>query len=188
MTAISTPSHSLELPAGGRVVLSEAPVKDRQTVRADGERLAVTLDGVEVRHATTQLQSHGSLCEIFSEDWGFTDFGVPFVYEVELRPGFSRAWIVHLEQSDRLFFSSGDLMLVLYDAREQSPTFGVVTEHVLGVRDRALVHIPPGVVHGVKNIGLADGRYLNLPSRPYRHDDPDKYRLPADSPAVPYRI
>jgi hypothetical protein len=27
-----------------------------------------------------------------------------------------------------------------------------------------------------------------MPSEPYRHDDPDKYRLPLDNDVIPYRL
>jgi len=29
---------------------------------------------------------------------------------------------------------------------------------------------------------------VNLPSRPYLHEDPDKYRLPHDTDEIPYRL
>ena len=30
--------------------------------------------------------------------------------------------------------------------------------------------------------------FVNLPSQPYRHDDPDKYRLPLENDVIPYRL
>lgn len=47
---------------------------------------------------------------------------------------------------------------------------------------------PPGVYHGVRNVGKDDAWFVNMPSTPYRHEDPDKYRLPLDSPDIPFRF
>ena len=113
---------------------------------------------------------------------------MPYVYLVTLRPGSIRGWIVHLEQDDRLFLASGSIKVALYDAREDSRTVGQVNVFFGGTHDRALLSIPPGVFHAVKNVGHTEAVFVNLPSRPYLHEDPDKYRLPSDTEAVPYRL
>jgi dTDP-4-dehydrorhamnose 3,5-epimerase len=46
--------------------------------------------------------------------------------------------------------------------------------------------IPQGVWHAVKNIGLTDGYFINLPTRAYVHEDPDKYRLPLRNERIPF--
>jgi dTDP-4-dehydrorhamnose 3,5-epimerase len=172
----------------GRLRLFRETVKDAQTVTPDGESVQELIDGVAVRHATTHADERGDLCEIWDERWGFTPQTVPYVYFVELRPGSVRGWIVHLEQDDRLFIASGSIKVALYDAREDSVSVGLVNTFFFGTHDRALVRIPPGVFHAVKNVGHTDAVFVNLPSRPYLHEDPDKYRIPSDSEAVPYRL
>ena len=113
---------------------------------------------------------------------------MPYVYFVTLRPGSIRGWIVHLEQDDRLFFASGTIKVALYDAREDSPSGWAGQCPLLREpRSRAGAN-SAGVFHGVKNVGASDAVFVNLPSRPYVHEDPDKYRLPSDSEAVPYRL
>ena len=44
-----------------------------------------------------------------------------------------------------------------------------------------------GIWHGVQNLGTADALMLNFPSRAYDYADPDHYRLPFDSPEIPYQ-
>jgi hypothetical protein len=44
------------------------------------------------------------------------------------------------------------------------------------------------VFHAVKNVGESEMRFVNLPTRPYRHERPDKARLPADTDAIPYPL
>jgi len=56
----------------------------------------------------------------------------------------------------------------------------------LGSHDRALLRIPPGIYHGVKNVRSSDAVFVNLPTKPYEHERPDKYRVELDSAAVPY--
>lgn len=162
------------------------PVRDVQTVTPGGERIGASIDGVRVRRAVTQTDERGSLCEIYDERWGFTEEPVVYVYTVLIPPGQKRGWVVHSDQDDRLFISRGSLKVVLYDARPASPTHRRVQEIFSGEYDRTLLRIPAGVFHGVVNIGTVDVEFVNMPTRPYLHERPDKYRLPADTDAIPY--
>ena len=42
--------------------------------------------------------------------------------------------------------------------------------------------------HAVQNVGHEEAAFINMPSQPYRHDDPDKYRLPLENDVIPYRL
>jgi len=173
-----------------RVVLDIAaePVADQPTVTAAGERLAPRIDGVAVRPAIVHSDARGTLTEVFSPAWDAADEPLVYIYQATIRPGQVKGWVVHLEQDDRLFFDAGTAKVVLYDARVGSPTKGMVNELFLGAAERALLRIPAGVFHAVANAGEAELRFLNLPTRPYRHDRPDKARLPLDTDAIPYRF
>ncbi|HVR38279.1 MAG TPA: hypothetical protein VMU84_04235 [Thermoanaerobaculia bacterium] len=48
--------------------------------------------------------------------------------------------------------------------------------------------IPPRVWHGVQNIAPGVSIVLNLVDQAYRYEDPDHWRVPADSPEIPYRF
>ena len=76
--------------------------------------------------------------------------------------------------------------LVLYDAREDSPTHGLVSKVVLSEHRRQVVNIPAGVWHADRNIGSGDVVVVNFPTIPYDHEHPDKERLPLDTPLIPY--
>lgn len=163
-------------------------VPDEQTVTPEGERLDRFIDGVEVRPAITHSDERGTLTEIFNPAWGFTDEPLVYVYQATIHPGQKKGWVVHLEQEDRLFFASGAAKVVLYDARPSSPTHGLVQEVFLGNLNRGLLRIPPGVVHAVANVGPEELRFLNLPTRSYNHERPDKRRIAPDSDAIPYEL
>jgi dTDP-4-dehydrorhamnose 3,5-epimerase len=162
--------------------------KDAATVTAEGDTLQERITGVELRRPPTHADERGALTEIYDERWGFTDDPLVYVYHVTVRSGQLRGWVVHRDQNDRLFAYAGVLKIVLYDARTDSPTHGRVNVFYLGSNDRALLSIPAGVYHAVCNVGDGEGAFVNLPSRPYDHDDPDKYRLPLDNDVIPYRL
>lgn len=159
---------------------------DPATVTPAGERLERRIDGVITRRAVVQSDERGTVTEIFSPAWGFTEEELVYLYQVTIFPGQRKGWVVHEEQDDRLFVDTGALKIVLYDARPDSPTKGMVNEIFAGSANRMLVRVPAGVVHAVVNVGIDEARFVNLPTRPYNHARPDKIRLPDD--AVPYEL
>lgn len=78
--------------------------------------------------------------------------------------------------------------MVLYDSREDSPTFGLVNEIYRTELDRTLMVIPVFVYHAHQNVGQTDALFISMPTRPYQHDDPDVFRFPIDSDHIPYRF
>lgn len=164
------------------------PVKDQTTVSATGDPLTAEIEGVRVRPATTHFDHRGSLCEILDPAWGFDDEPLVYVYMVTVLPRVVKGWVVHRTQNDRIFVQSGRLEVVLFDARPEASTSGTLARHVLSDQARGLLRIPAGVYHAVMNIGDSEAVFINMPSRPYRHAEPDKYRLPIDTPEIPYRF
>ncbi|MFP5245777.1 MAG: dTDP-4-dehydrorhamnose 3,5-epimerase family protein, partial [Thermoanaerobaculia bacterium] len=110
------------------------------------------------------------------------------VFQVVLFPGAISAWHAHASTIDRLFASNGLVRIVLYDARKDSPTYGKVNDFRFGTVRPALVYIPPRVWHGVMNIGDGPSVLINMPDRAYCYEDPDHWRVPADSPEIPFRF
>jgi dTDP-4-dehydrorhamnose 3,5-epimerase len=58
----------------------------------------------------------------------------------------------------------------------------------MGAANRGLLTIPAGVVHAVVNVGTDEVRFVNMPTRPYDHERPDKFRPPPDTSEIPYRL
>jgi dTDP-4-dehydrorhamnose 3,5-epimerase len=160
--------------------------RDSATVAPTGERLQSLPDGVTFRDAITQVDDRGSVCELFDPRWGWTADELVFVYAFTLRPGRVKGWGMHLEHEDRYFILYGDMEVVMYDAREQSPTRGLVASVVLTEYRRQLMNIPPGIWHANHNVGSREVTVINFPTRPYDHENPDKYRLPLDTDQIPY--
>ena len=167
--------------------LDEA-TKDRASVTPEGESLQERIDGVDIRRPPTHADARGTITEIYDERWGFADDPLVYVYHVTVTPGQVKGWVLHRDQNDRMFVYQGVLKVVLFDAREDSPTRDGLNVFHFGTHDRALLSIPAGVWHAVKNVGDHEAAFVNLPSRPYDHEDPDKYRLPLENDVIPYRL
>lgn len=164
------------------------PVKDPSTVNAAGEVLTPLPHGVTFRRATTHVDGRGSVCEMFDPRWGWHPDPLVFVYMFTLKPGMVKGWGLHKLHEDRYFTLFGEMEIVLYDVRPDSPTCGMVSSIVLSEYDRRLVNIPAGIWHANRNIGTKDAIVVNFPTRPYEHEDPDKYRLPLDTDQIPYKF
>ncbi len=160
--------------------------KFEQTVTKEGERLEPLIDGVVWRQAVTHPDERGSLCEVFNPAWDLSDEPLVYVYQITIRPGQIKGFVLHRTYSDRLFFSLGTAKIVLYDDRDGSPTRGLLNELHFGDDNRALLVIPPGVWHAVQNVGTTDALFINCPTKPYDHEDPDKWALPRDTDLIPY--
>lgn len=161
--------------------------KDRAHITADGRLTRTLLEGSAVRESHHIVTGNGITTELHREDWGIVG-DVRHAIHVALRPGALSAWHLHREKTDHLMVIGGHLRVVLYDGREGSATHGQVdVHHVAGARPQLLV-IPPDVWHGVQNIGEGSACFVNYFDVVYDHQDPDEYRLPADTPEIPYRF
>jgi dTDP-4-dehydrorhamnose 3,5-epimerase len=160
--------------------------KDPQLINPDWQKLEQLIDGVSVRDVLHVPRDHGVITEVFRPEWDPTGMPVIHIYQSRLYPGALGAWSCHAQNTDRLFVTQGNIKVVMYDGREDSPTHGAVNElHVGDARPR-LVVLPPGVWHGLQNLGPQDALVLNMPTNAYNYLDPDHYRLPWDTPEIPY--
>lgn len=166
----------------------EGAVKARQSVTSEWDRTELTLiGGVKLREVKNVLTPDGSLVEVLREDWQLGG-EIAQVFQKNLSGGWVSAWHAHELTTDRLFVNWGQAKVVLYDARPESSTRGLVNELILGDARPALLVVPPGVWHGVQNLSSETTLLLNLVDRAYSYRDPDHWKLPPDSPEIPYRF
>ncbi len=166
--------------------LIEGCAKDRQSITSDWEFLQPRIDQVRIKEVKNVVKENGALTEVYRRDWQLDAGEVDQVFQVLLEPGGVSAWHTHQLTTDRLFVSQGTIKVVLYDARQSSPTCGLINEFRLGSLRPALIIVPPGVWHGVQNISRAPACLLNLVDRAYAYEDPDHWRLPWDTEKIPY--
>jgi dTDP-4-dehydrorhamnose 3,5-epimerase len=165
-----------------------AASQDGATVTAEGSPLRPLTHGVTIRRLTTHVDARGSVTELYDPRWGFHPEPLVFTYAFTIRPGIAKGWNLHRRHEDRYAILQGEMALILYDPRPDSPTCGQVCRIVLSEYDRCLVNVPENVWHADHNIGTRDVLVVNHPTIPYDHADPDKWRLPLDTPLVPYRF
>jgi dTDP-4-dehydrorhamnose 3,5-epimerase len=78
----------------------------------------------------------------------------------------------------------GEIRLVLFDDRGESPSKGEVQQCELGAVNYSLVVIPPNVWSGFKGLGREPSLVANCASIP--HDPTEVERLPHDDKRIPY--
>src|SRR5580700_7201958 len=103
-----------------------SPKKDIPTVTVEGQPLVQLIDGVSLRSSVTHVDDRGTLCEIHTPHKAPLADPVVYVYQFTIRPGKMKGWHVHHLHDDRIFISQGQVKVVLYDSRPDSPTFGLV--------------------------------------------------------------
>ena len=162
--------------------------KDPQTVHADWTPAQEQIDGVRVYEVRNVTKGRGQLTEIFRSDWDLDGGEIDQIFQVLLDGGEVSAWHVHRVTMDRLFVNLGAVRIVLYDARSDSPTFGLVNEYRFGLHRPALLVIPAGIWHGLQNLRNTPSTVLNMVDMAYSYENPDQWRLPWDSAEIPYRF
>ena len=107
------------------------------------------------------------------------------------RAGVTRGPHMHRAQTDLFVFFDGRFRLVLWDDREGSATRGIRQVLELGSERPATVVVPPGIVHGYRNVGPGDAYIVNCPDRLYggwnRLEPVDEIRH-EDDPDSPFRM
>jgi len=147
------------------------------------------IGGVSVREIANVPKQNGWLTEIFRREW---NDGKPFeidqIFQTILNASAISAWHAHEITTDRLFVSFGMMRIVLFDAREGSPTHGRINEFRFGSVRPALIIVPPRVWHGVQNISAEPSVLLNIVDRAYDYAAPDHWRVPPDDPSIPFQF
>lgn len=148
---------------------------------------APRIDGVSLVDLARHADDGGSMTELArlaeGRAEGLPGFTVRQVNFSEVEPGAIKAFHLHLRQTDVWYVPASDRMLVvLLDARAGSPTEGMRMRLVLGNGSSRLLRIPPGVAHGVRNVGPATGRIIYFVDQPFSPDPArcDEGRLPWD--------
>lgn len=157
----------------------------RRSAQPSSDLIEGRIDGCTAVSLQPASDRRGDLFELLTtRDYAIEP--IVHVYQVFCEPGSIRAWVYHSEQTDRLCYTEGMFRIALCDLRPDSSTAGNIVSFIAGADAPTLLHIPPFVAHGVQNLGPHRTPFLNLPTRAYRHEHPDKYRIPFNSPLIPF--
>jgi len=151
------------------------------------DRPSGPIEGVKVLKLTRHEDQRGFLYETYRLDELPAGLTPVMSYISYTRPGIARGPHEHTGQTDIFSLPGpGNFLLKLWDNRSESPTFGQFMSLTAGSDNPLTIVVPPGVIHGYKNISTEDGMVLNYPDRLFmgqgkkgpldevRHeDDPD---------------
>ena len=140
---------------------------------------------VAVKRLKLVPDDRGYLLEMMRKDWPeFMQFAQSYV--TACYPGVYKAWHYHKRQWDHFVCMWGMAKVVLYDAREDSPTKGKVNAFHIGQLNPTLLKIPPLVYHGFTAEGGQTALIVNFPTELYNYREPDEFRAPYNDPSIPY--
>ena len=128
------------------------------------------IKGIIIEKLNRFTDERGFLVETFRIDNLPDNLQPVMSYVSYTKPGIARGPHEHLKQTDIFcFIGPGNFKIKLWDNRKESDTYGNCIK-VLGGKDNPVrVIVPPGVVHGYKNISKdEEGMVLNYPDRLYR--------------------
>ncbi len=150
------------------------------------------IDGVVIKELSLHEDSRGWLVEIFRQD-ELDKNSLPVMSYISMtKPGESRGPHEHKKQTDMFcFLGSSDFKLYLWDNRSDSNTYKKSEILNFDKDKRYSVIVPPGVVHGYKNIGESEGLIINAPNCLHagqnKQESVDVIRYEAD-PNNPYEM
>jgi dTDP-4-dehydrorhamnose 3,5-epimerase len=163
--------------------------KDKESITSDWDLVNQKLiDGVKTKEVKNVIKNNGVLTEVWRSSWKLDTEKVDQVFQVTLNPGEITDWHIHEFTTDRIFVNSGLVKIVLYDSREDSPTFGLINEFKIGELRPMIVIIPPKIFHAIQNIFPQKSSLLNIVDKAYTYSDPDHWRLPPNVSSVPYKF
>ncbi|HEY3099352.1 MAG TPA: dTDP-4-dehydrorhamnose 3,5-epimerase family protein [Methylomirabilota bacterium] len=148
---------------------------------------ASAIEGVRLIELARHADDGGAMTELArltdGRAAGLGDFTVRQVNYSEMAPGVIKAFHLHTRQTDVWFVPPSDRMLVLLlDVRTGSRTEGARQRLMLGNGASRLLVIPPGVAHGVRNLGESAGRIIYFTDLHFSPEPAtcDEGRLPWD--------
>ncbi|MCW7462955.1 dTDP-4-dehydrorhamnose 3,5-epimerase family protein [Leptospira limi] len=147
--------------------------------------MSAILLGIVISPLKEIFDPKGSVLHMMrSDDPEFTSFGECYISEVNF--GSVKAWKFHKKQTQNFSVPSGQIKLVLYDDRDDSPTKGNLQEVVLGrPNEYKRIKIPPRIWYGFTCVSENTALIVNFTDIP--HDPLESNRLPDNDPSIPYQ-
>lgn len=169
----------------GGIVGFEAASRDAATVTPDGVPIVRAIDGVRTKRLAVHVDHRGRVFEIVNHDTDYWDEPIVHTYVFTVRPQQIKGWGLHETKRDRYCIVAGEMLVVLWDGREGSPTFGLSQRVLLTREGVQMLTIPVGVWHIDLNVGTDECVVVNHPTRPYDYARPDRLMLPWDTDLIP---
>lgn len=162
-----------------------AAQKDAQTVTPAGDLVTRNIHGVKVFKPANHVDHRGRLFEIFPGKNDFWSEPVVYCYAFTIKVNTGKGWGLHLNKIDRYTLITGESLTVLFDARLESPTHGLIQKVFMSGQGIRQLLIPSGVWHMNLNIGTEETFLINHPTQIYNHQNPDRLLLDWNTIEIP---
>ena len=127
------------------------------------------IKGVIIEKLNKFCDERGFLAETFRIDNLPKEIRPMMSYVSFTKPGIARGPHEHIKQTDVFcFIGPGSFKIKLWDNRKNGKTYGNFMEIIGGRDNPILIIIPPGIVHGYKNISEDLGMVINYPDKLYK--------------------
>jgi dTDP-4-dehydrorhamnose 3,5-epimerase len=141
------------------------------------------IEGVIVKDLVRHCDERGYLLEVLRDDDGLLERFGQTTYTLAY-PGIIKAFHWHFKQYDLWYGAQGEAMVVLYDLREDSPTYRNTQVIYVGESAPRLIVIPPRVAHGYRVLGSKPFGLFYHTTRSYHQNDPDEERIAYNDPSI----
>lgn len=112
----------------------------------------------------------------------FQQFGEIYFSKVNFKK--IKAWRSHSKITQHYAVPVGIILLVIYDGRKNSATYGHIMELKLGEENYKLITLPPGVWYGFEGLSNPYALVANCTDLP--HDPNESTSLPLQNEIIPY--
>ena len=141
------------------------------------------IEGVKLTPLKQIFDERGKVMHMMStESEGFNQFGE--IYFSSTYSGVVKAWHLHKDMTLNYSVVVGEIKLVLFDDRPNSPTKGTVQELFISPENYFLVTVPPMIWNGFKSIGSQTAVVANCSTLP--HDPNEIIRKMPNDASIPY--
>jgi len=145
------------------------------------------IDGVRFLTIKNMTGEDGDFCEIlrFGPQGKLTEIPGFTAAQINHSTQFSgsvKAWHLHFLQNEIWFVPpASDLLVGLWDVRNDSPTKGVTMRFAMGGGQARAVYIPHGVAHGSANLSETRSTIIYVVDQQFDSKNPDEHRIPWDA-------
>ena len=141
------------------------------------------IEGILVKPLKVFVDERGKVMHMVRQDADFfKQFGE--VYFSLVNPGVVKGWKKHLRMTQHLAVPVGNIKLVLYDERKDSPTHSQIQEISIGIDNYQLVRIPALVWYGFSSVGSDYALVANCTDLP--HDPNESISIDLSDARIPY--
>lgn len=142
------------------------------------------INGVMIKKLIRHKDERGFFEELIRVNDDFFKEGFGQLSHSFMHQGVIKAWHIHKTQIDWWYVARGTLKVALYDKRENSPTYKMLNEIILGEEgENVVLKIPAGVAHGCF-VKSPTSELFYVTSKTYNPEE--EGRIPHDDPEIAY--